>query len=353
MNHKMQDQMASPKINPLAVPSLQGVPRVVAPARIFPSFRVNEAFERGVANKFLINTWGGLGDQICAEPAIRFGLKAFKKCEVSLSSTLPSLFSHLNFKEVFDTRKVKPVLDNYLVFETITPPDTLLWEFCSHMLTHPVDFVSICMWRCQLPIAEREITMPDFPLTAEIMPALADVDNTVVIHAGKHWESKTFPKEWWTQVVRYFRDAGFTVVLIGHKVDANVGYVAIEGDGCIDLRDKLSIPEFVALLKNSKYVFSNDSAPIHAAASGDAFIGFVASCKHPDFLMHYRKGVFGYRAKNFGLDGIWNHIDYSPAQEEKVEAESLPPGLMDRILPQPQDVADFYRQLKERGGQWK
>ncbi len=342
----MNDEMISPSKNPLEK-SDPGKDRALLPARMIPSWNVGRAFAKGTANQFLINTWGGLGDQICAEPAIRFALKAFKTAEISLASSLPSLFSHLKFKEVFDTRKSLPVTENYLTFQTIHPPSHLLWEFCSHMLTHPVDFVSICMFRCQLPVADREIVLPDFEMTGLVADAIGfQRENTVVIHAGKHWPSKTFPVEWWNAVLSAFAGFGFRIVLIGHKVDENVGYVPVDGEGCIDLRDKLSIPEFVTLLKHAKYVFSNDSSPIHAAAAGDAFIGFVASCKHPDFLTHQRKGMFGYKTKNFGLDGIWNHIDYSPAKEEKVEAEFLPLGLMDKILPPPQDVARFYAGLK-------
>ena len=82
-------------------------PLVVLPARMVPSFNVKEAFDRKVERKFLINTWGGLGDQVCAEPAIRYALKAFPQCEISLASRQPDLFTHLQFKEVFDTTLFK------------------------------------------------------------------------------------------------------------------------------------------------------------------------------------------------------------------------------------------------------
>ncbi len=342
--------MATPSLNPFPMPTRfmgPGIPRALMPARMIPSFNVTKAFENGTAKNFVINTWGGLGDQISAEPAVRFGLSVFKKTDISLASNCPSLYSHLKFKEVFDTRKVTPDWDKYLVFNTILPPDHLLWEFVTHMLTHCVDFPSICMWRCQLPVADREIQLPDFPVTANIAEAMSDPENTVVVHAGKHWQSKTFPKIWWDQTIHAFKLAGFKIVLIGHEVDKNVGFVDVNPEGCIDLRNRLTIPEFVTVLKGCRYLFSNDSSPIHAAAAGDAFIGMVASCKHPDFITHWRKGQFGYKTKNFGLDGIWNHIDYSPAQTENIEAEQLPGGLMDRILPEPTDVALYYKALKE------
>lgn len=327
-------------------------PRVLLPARMVPSFNVKEAFDRGVERKFLINTWGGLGDQVCAEPAIRFALKAFSKCEISLSTRQPDLFMHLNFKEVFDTRKVQPVSDNYMVFQSIVTPDHLLWEFVSHMISHCVDFPSICMFRCQLPNADKEIQLPDYPVENPLVGRALELGKrAIIIHAGKHWPSKTFPKEYWDEQVRAFQKEGFQTVLIGKEGfevgSGNVGFVDVNPEGSLDLRNQLSMRDLVCLLKNSHFIFSNDSAPIHIAAAGDAFIGFVASCKHPDYITHWRKGQFGYKTKNFGHDGAWNHFDHSPVQDQEVKAEELPIGLMEKILPDPAEVAQFYRKLRE------
>lgn len=319
-----------------------------------PTWNVDRAFERGTARNFLINTWGGLGDQVCAEPAIRFALKTFTKCAISLASRQPDLFTHLKFKEVFDTRKVIPVHDNYLVFQTIKPPTDLLWEFYSHMLAHCVDFPSVCMFRLQLPNADKEIQLPDYPVTNELVAEAISADasdlrgkGAIVVHPGRHWASKTFPVAWWNAVLDELKRAGFTPVLIGQTVDQNTGYVNVNPEGCIDTRDKLSIRDLISLLKRCKYVLSNDSAAIHIAAAGDAHIAFIASCKHPDYITHWRKGVFGWNTKNLGRDGIWNHIDFNPSQETAVEVEQLPPGLtMDMILPSPVDVADHFKTLR-------
>lgn len=318
-------------------------------AAVFPSFNVQCAVDRGTHRNFLINTWGGLGDQVCAEPAIRYALKTFDKCYITLLSEQPELFTHLKFKEVVHANNKSSVdMDKYLVFHSITPTNTLIWEFVSHMLTHCVDFPSICMWRSTLPNKDKEIVLPDYELKKE---HYFDNKKTVVIHAGKHWASKTFPKEWWSQTVKEIKRNGQKVALIGHKGGAgveNTGYVEIDGSDTCDLRNRLSIPDLVAVLKHSKYLLSNDSSPIHIAAAGDAFIGMIASCKHPDYITHWRKGQFGYKTKNFGLDGAWNHINNNPAQRDdgkEVSIEDLPAGLMEKILPQPADVAGYYKGL--------
>jgi hypothetical protein len=351
-----KDKTHSPKINPFG--DSQAGARCMVPAAMVPSWNVSKAFERNVQNSFLINTWGGLGDQVCAEPAIRFALKHFKRQTISLASRQPSLFSHLKFKEVFDTREVTPKWEDHTVFQTIVPPTHLLWEFASHMLTHCVDFPSICMWRFTLPNQDKEIHLPDhmpdentdFGRRVKSILFEQNLIPTVIVHAGRHWPSKTFPKMWWDAVIQGIGKAGIRVVLVGQKVDENVGYVEVNPHNCIDLRDKLPLNQFVALLKNSRFLLTNDSAPIHIASAGKAFIGYVATCKHPDYIVHWRNGVFGWNTKNFGKDGIWNHVDYSPVQTENVVAEDLPPGVMDKVLPDPQEVISEYVKLTRHIG---
>lgn len=320
---------------------------IVMPAMMIPSWKTFHAEHRGVLNNILIKAWGGLGDVICAEPAIRYAKTLFPDCKINLGTHHPELFSHLSFDSVYDFNVEIPDFEKYFVFETIHPPEHLLWQFVSHMLSHPVDFSSICMWRMMLPIANKEIQLPDFEMTEQVREAL-DQKNAIVIHAGKHWQSKTFPQQWWDDVVTALIERGFNPILIG-KTDKDgphggTGYVDLDPADCTDLRDKLSMKEFVTICKNAKYLLSNDSSPIHAAASGDAFIGMIASCKHPDYLMHWRKGQFGYKTKNFGLDGVWNHINHGPNVTQSVEVEKLPDGLMEKILPDPKVIAQQYKE---------
>jgi hypothetical protein len=141
---------------------------------------------------------------------------------------------------------------------------------------------------------------------------------------------------------------GFDVCLIGKNVDETLGYVPIVRDDVIDLRDQLSVSELVALLKGCKFVVTNDSSPIHIAAAGEAFIAFVASCKHPDFLYHWRKGQFGWRMKDFGHDGLYNYMSWSPVQKDEVSIEFCTPEMMQRILPSPEEIPFFLSQLRSQ-----
>lgn len=322
-------------------PSMNEKSVVVIPGIMIPSFRTSMAIERGVEKKILLKTWGGLGDQICAEPTLRFALKTFKACDVTLASEHPYLFSHLKFARVYDLNKSQPTSEHYFSFDTIVSPDHLTWEFMSHMITNCVDFPSLCAFRCQLPISDREVEIPTPNPERKILRELLFRNDLIVVHAGRHWQSKTFPKDWWDKVLRRIIDQGKSPVLIGANTDDNRGTVDVETSGCYDLRNKLSIMESIAFLQRSKVLLTNDSSPLHMAATGAAWIGFIATCKHPDYITHWRKGGWSWRMKNHGLGGIWEVLDYCPNRPSKVEVENVGDDLLRSWLPDPVSFADW------------
>lgn len=310
-----------------------------------PAFRTSRAVQSGVEKSLLLTTWGGIGDQICAEPTLRFALKTFKDCKITLASEIPELFSHLKFDDVYDLRKERPILDDYLVFETISKIESLTWQFMGHMVTNCVDFPSLCAFRCQLPVSDREVVLkPEKPNREDLLEIVKDASSHVVIHAGRHWPSKTFPESWWNEVLLDLKKNGYTPVLIGKegtdKMD-NQGTVQVDPSGCIDLRNKTSLMETVWLLQNMPVVICNDSSPLHMSVTGDAFIGYVATVKHPDFITHWRKGQWSWRMQNFGKGGMWNHMDYCPNKEQTVNVDNVDPELLLSWLPDPKIFAPW------------
>lgn len=313
---------------------------VAIPMTHLPIFRTQLAIQNGVEKKLIFRTWGGLGDQMCAEPTLRYALKMFKDCEISLASECPEMFRHLTFKRVFDLKEEMPNYQRYFLFDTITPPDesNLVWQFFSHMLVNCVDFPSMCALRLQLPNSEKELQLSSYPPEH---PLAAGIKNSVLIHPGRHWQSKTFPKSFWDRVIAGLLVRGIKPFIIGADTDDNRGTVDVDASQCIDLRNKLSITESIWACQNAKVVLTNDSAPLHMAASGEAWIGFVATCKHPDMITHWRKGEWQWREKNFGKGGVWDIIDFCPNKKQKVEAESVPPELLLSWLPDPIEMSEW------------
>lgn len=317
------------------------------PQNQLPIYRTDNAVRAGVERNIMFRTWGGIGDQICAEPTLRYALRMFKDCNISLASELPELFKHLQFKRVFDLKEEIPNYKRYLTFETITAPDesNLVWQFFSHLLTNCVDFPSLCALRQQLPIEDRNITIqgtePD--LNFSIRQAV----NGVAVHPGAHWQSKTFPVAWWNRVLAALKVRGVTPIIVGGTADDNRGTVKVDTDGCIDLRDKLTISESTWVLQNVRCLLTNDSSPLHMASSGHAWIGYVATCKHPDMITHWRKSkytdtnIWQWREVNHGLGGIWEHVDYCPNKAQTVEVERVDPKLLESWLPDPIEFASW------------
>lgn len=326
---------------------------VAIPALMHPLFKTQYAIQRGVERNLLFRTWGGLGDQICAEPTLRYALKMFKDCKISLASEHPELFQHLKFEKVFDLKEVHPNYEKYFLFDTITPPDdsNMVWLFFSHMLTNCVDFPSMCALRLQLPVNEKDIRL--VPRKSDLFgDAKYPTYRGILIHPGKHWQSKTFPKTFWDKVIAKIISKGVTPILIGAKTDDNRGTVDVDTSDyshITDLRNQLTVEESTWLCINSRVLLTNDSAPLHMAAPGRAWVGYVATCKHPDMITHWRnvnahfdspvKNEWNWREVNFGRGGIWDIVDFCPNKEQKLEAEFVPPEVLESWLPDPEEYA--------------
>lgn len=326
------------------IPITHPAHRVSVPTSHLPGFRTSIAEAQGNLQRIMMRTWGGLGDQICAEPTIRHALKKFKNCDFFLASEFPELFKHLHpeFKFVYNINEDNINPEKYFVFDTIKSPDdsNMVWQFMSHLLTHCVDFPSMCAFRLQLPVAEKEIKLEG------VAPQLSYEDmkqvmNGILIHPGAHWPIKTFPDWFWNRVANRIRFAGKVPVLIGGALDDNRGTIKMRTDGCLDLRNKLSVMESVWCTQQAAVLLTNDSSPLHMAASGDAWIGYVATCKHNDMITHWRHGQWSWRQKGFNKGGIWDEIDYCPNKINQLEVEEVPLEKLISWLPDPVKFAEW------------
>lgn len=323
--------------------------RVAWPAWEIPAYRTSIALQQGCADNLLFILWGGIGDQLCSEPTLRFALDQFKGCKVSLATDFPEMFSHLKFHEVFNTKQTRPDASKYLVFKTITVPTDLSWQFMSHCITHCVDFPSLCALRCQLPIAYKAVQIePEAPADGRLI-SIATNKKNVLVHAGKHWESKTFPVEYWNSVLQEMVDQGLTPVLIGKTVDTNVGYVDCYHEKAIDLRDQCSLKETLWLCKHSSAMICSDSAPLHMATTGHAHIAFICSAKHQDYIYHWRMGYedqpeWAWRMKHFNKGGMWDIMDMCPNQSKEQVVDKCDPEILKTWLPEPKEIVSWISQ---------
>lgn len=321
-------------------------------AKNIPNFRFHIAVQNKVEKKILLKSCGGIGDMITAEPTIRYAIHYFKNYDISLQALEPSLYQHLNFSNVFDFDKNPcPDESQYYVFNLIYGDEDLPWQFICGLYTHCVDFSSLCAFRMTLPIRNKTIMLlpseKDFQKVDSILDAKL-IDNYVVVHAGKHWQSKTFPKWWWDDVLYHLKKNNIIPILIGGRLQSKFGdksTVDVFSDNCIDFRNKLTIMETVSLLNRTKVLLTNDSAPLHMAASTSSmWIGFIATCKHYEYIMHYRMRdtindlpIFGFRMENLSLGGIWEKCH----SLSNANASEVPEEWLLQWLPAPISVSNW------------
>lgn len=309
-------------------------------AEQIPLWRVSEALKKGREKHLLFLAGGGLGDQICAEPTIRYALDQFKDCKISVLTHTPDLFRHLlpRLEFLFERDRWTDAqidLEKYLCLKTYAAADEFSGQFMSSIITHCVDYPAMLALRGQLPVEYRQpVVEPNTPTKEFLPPPIRHYqkDRHVFVHPGRGWPSKTFGPDWWTAVIAKLIDREITPVLIGN----DTGWV--ESSGCVDLRDKLSVMETIWLLQQARVVLTNDSSPLHMAATkgGKAWIGFVATCKRADYLFHYRRGEFGWRMKDFSKGGVWDALDFAPNKQETLDVKNMDPTPW---LPDPKDVA--------------
>lgn len=231
--------------------------------------------------RVFIETAGALGDVVSHEPLVRYIREIlFPEAEITISTLWPEVFNHIirvwpGSTKLLTGGKTLPDI-GYLKISLVPKTATLPYN-----QMHALDFASIHGINGILPNEYRRIKL-------DAVPCLVDVKGHVLVHAGKSWQSKTFPKTWWDKVLDGLKQNGFKVALIGKDIDDGKGTVDVEKAGCLDLRNKLSTVELFGAIADAPILISNDSAPVHIAGAFNNHVILMPTCKHADYLVPHR-----------------------------------------------------------------
>lgn len=270
----------------------------------------------------VVDVQGGLGDQVEAQPAVRFMARQIYPGEdITVLTHFPVLFQDIAVEcpnvRVFEHGQWQPQPDTpYFRATSLPGPETSMWAHVSHLLCHSADYTSMALMRRTLPASEKSIQIKVHKEWLKGARAVCgdDLESLVLVHAGKHWESKTFPLAWWQEVADGIQQAGHRVCLIGRNELSRGVVPVVARPGMVDARDLLSLEELIALLSQAKVLVSNDSAPVHLAGAFDNWIVLIPTCKHPDHVVPYRNGRVDYKTealyKRLAID------DYAQAPTE-------------------------------------
>lgn len=311
-----------------------------------PAVRASLALQRGVDKNFMIYVTGGLGDAICAEPTIRYMTQKFKDVEFTIASYFPDIYRHLRVKEFIDfkanNKPEQAYYDTHYVIRTLQNGDSLHSQFMPHPFCNVIDYHSIAMIRMELDPRDKNICLK--PSKASI-DAVSHLPSTIVIHPGRTWPSRTIPASYWNEVISILNEKGHKPIIIGGAEEKLIGTVDVDTKNlnCIDVRGQLSIMQSVALLQKSTVLLSNDSSPIHMAASGSCWIGMVSTVKRPDLITHWRGpfNEFGYKTKNFSQGGLWERFDMNPCSSQDMEFALCTEDEMKSWMGYPEEIAEW------------
>ena len=252
---------------------------------------------------------GGLGDQVAAEPTIRYARDhMYAGDELVIVSPRPEIFRHLHLPVFAESSEIP----NLRYFRScFTQPDesTELLRRVDRNHVHPVDL-------CSLLALDIELTQSDKTprLVAGTAALVAvgektrphDLEKLVLLHPGRGAPAKTFPADVWQSYADVLVDHGYTVAVIGKRIDAGQGIVEFDRSRCVDLVDRLSVAELIALVSRAKVLVSNDSAPVQIAGAFDRWIGLIATSRHPDYVLPWRKGSQTWRAGSLERAPLYN-----------------------------------------------
>jgi len=87
----------------------------------------------------------------------------------------------------------------------------------------------------------------------------------IAIAPGSIWETKKYPEQYYTEIIRHFIDKSYRILIIGGELDKELCERLATGynDRVFSTAGLFSIVESIELLKGVKLLLTNDSAPTH------------------------------------------------------------------------------------------
>jgi ADP-heptose:LPS heptosyltransferase len=301
----------------------------------------------------LIRLSAGLGDQIESEPVARFVRKIYPDANIYLTTHHPRAFKHLKKYdiEVHDYSTWEGINVALIVMEN-NPTKNKSIDRLTQVLFHPTDFSSISMLRRTLPFEDKQIQLSVDSIEVEsVMSLLSEKVKDkpiIVIHPGKWWPSKTFPKDWWQKVVDLLQEE-LTIVLIGKTLSEDQGYIDIDcPKSGFDFRDFTTFGENIALISLAKVTLSNDSSPIHIAGAFNNWIVLIPTSKHPDHVLPWRNGSQSYKTKTLYKNLLIDDLEVRHTEFYFDTIDKLPKDkTIVNYLPDPEvvvnEILDIYK----------
>lgn len=149
--------------------------------------------------------------------------------------------------------------------------------------------------------AENWKILPEIKLTQTLLIPLEKIfvnyntgSKFSVIAPGSIWNTKKYPLEYFSEVIKYFLKKDFYVLLLGGKNDRSLCEQIASGfdEKVVPAAGKFSLVESIEILRKSEMLVSNDSAPTHLGVCADIPVLTLYCSTVPDF------GFYPYNSKS-------------------------------------------------------
>jgi len=288
-----------------------------------------------MVDNILIFCRGGRGDVFDCEPPVRFLVKeVFKEAEkIAITSEMTEPFEHLQSEQVslHLNSHTKDNLQDFVGYNVLCSfeHDKRPVHGLNQPLMHGVDFASLHLLGYLLPEKKRKIKLlaaseeEREAVTGYFSKLGLDPCETLLLHPGNTWETRTVPVEWWEEFIKHYP---YPVCVYGSNGKRVAGEDSII-NGMLPLPnvpslvDKLTIRGAMVATELCWGVMTNDSFPVHIAAGYNNYLFTFALTKHWDTLKPYGHK----KSYNFGKE-VFDPTWYT-AVNHTFTFDKFPPGV--------------------------
>jgi len=295
----------------------------------------------------VISVSGGLGDQICTEPIARYAVeKQYPNDNVYITTHFPIIFRHLKVpvflpNHLFDFSK-----GPYKVLQAYSTKNNPIEKIINSAFINVTDLSSMLVLKKMIPDKEKQIHLsPSIEGLNEVFSIVSQqkkqgLEDLILVHPGKGFKAKTFPIEWWNEIIVKLVNEGLNVGIIGKYISDIQGVLDVDiVENVIDFRDSLSLDGLMTLIGAAKILITNDSAPVHIAGAYDNWIILISSIKHPDHVLPWRNGDKYYKAKAIHKKLTVDIIDDNHRRIDEIDED------IESFLPKTNEIIDFVQDI--------
>lgn len=286
---------------------------------------------------------GGLKHAVAAEPAARFARDAlYRGDNLILVTHFPEVFRHLQLP-TFATLEAVPSLGKYHQRFTRERPDGDD-GLVRHQM-HDTTLAALVALGMELPLDGRR---PRLDVDAEALASVRakvsrELESLVILYPEQGRGANAFPPDVWQDYAEALMAAGFPVAVAGRSTE---GVTDFDRSRTIDLVDRLSLTELIALISRAAVLITNDSAAVPLAGAFDTWLGLIATLRHPEHVLPWRNGSPYWRAKNLAPRALDRDFLQRPSDGTPVDLDRCDTTRLRECLAEPQAIVEFARAAK-------